>query len=224
LNRVVAYTGRHFLPMVLSLMSFSASGAGLFYSQSDTIRFPILDRYGNYYTARRTHSFDLRDTGFIRRKVEYDPIAKQYIVSEQIGDRAYRAPATFSMNEFLRLQGRQDETEYFRRRAAMLTNMNRKPKGPQFRVNNDWFNRIMGVGPDGKVRIEVKPAGYVDFLAGYQGQNIKNPTLPERARRNGGFDFNMNSQLRMDAQIGEKLKLPINYNTLANFNFDNQLK
>lgn len=28
----------------------------------------------------------------------------------------------------------------------------------------------------------------------------------------------------MDASIGEKLKLPINYNTLANFNFENQLK
>lgn len=145
-------------------------------------------------------------------------------MTERIGNRDYRAPATFSRSEFLRLQARQDENEYFRRRAAMLTEMNRKSKGPQFRVNNDWFNRIMGVGPDGKVRIEVKPAGYVDFLAGYQGQNIKNPTLPERARRNGGFDFNMNSQLQMDAQIGEKLKLPINYNTLANFNFDNQLK
>ena len=62
------------------------------------------------------------------------------------------------------------------------------------------------------------------LLAGYQGQNIKNPTLPERARKNGGFDFNMNSQLQVDANIGDKLKLPINYNTLANFDFENQLK
>lgn len=155
--------GRHLLPMVLFLMSFSASGAGTSYTQTDTIRFPISDRYGNYYTTRRTHSFDLRDTGFISRRVEYDPRTRQYIVSERIGNREYRAPATFSMSEFLRLQARQDENEYFRRRASMLTAMNRKSKGPQFRVNNDWFNRIMGVGPDGKVRIEVKPAGYVDF-------------------------------------------------------------
>ena len=34
----------------------------------------------------------------------------------------------------------------------------------------------------------------------------------------------MNSQLQVDANIGDKLKLPINYNTLANFNFENQLK
>ncbi len=33
----------------------------------------------------------------------------------------------------------------------------------------------------------------------------------------------MNAQLQVDANIGDKLKLPINYNTLANFEFENQL-
>ena len=64
----------------------------------------------------------------------------------------------------------------------------------------------------------------MDIAAGYQGQNIKNPTLPERARKSGGFDFPMNAQLQVDANIGDKIKLPINYNTLANFDFENQLK
>ncbi|HEY0059933.1 MAG TPA: cell surface protein SprA, partial [Flavisolibacter sp.] len=39
-----------------------------------------------------------------------------------------------------------------------------------------------------------------------------------------GFDFNMNAQLQVDAKIGDKINLPINYNTLANFDFENQLK
>src|SRR5436190_713108 len=97
--------------------------------------------------------------------------------------------------------------------------MNRRSFKPKFKVSNDWFNRIVGTG-----KIEIKPSGYVDLTGGYQGQNIKNPTLPERARKNGGFDFNMNSQLQVDGNIGDKLKLPINYNTLANFDFENQLK
>jgi cell surface protein SprA len=61
-------------------------------------------------------------------------------------------------------------------------------------------------------------------MAGYQGQNIENPTLPERARRNGGFDFDMNAKLNVNANIGDKLKFPINYSTISNFGFDNQLK
>ncbi len=191
---------------------------------AQTNRYPLNDRRGDPYSYPNRNTFDLRDTGYIKRNIEYDPKTKQYYIVEKIGNSYYRTPVSFSMDEFLRLQGEKDEREYFRKRAALLANMNRRLYKPKFKVSNDWFNRIMGVGPDGKVKVDIKPTGYVEMLAGYQGQTIKNPTLPERARKNGGFDFNMNSQLQMDAQIGEKLKLPINYNTLANFNFENQLK
>ena len=72
--------------------------------------------------------------------------------------------------------------------------------------------------------MDIKPQGTIDLTAGYQGQNIKNPTLPETARKNGGFDFNMDANVNIMANIGDKLKLPISYNTLANFDFENQLK
>src|SRR6186997_3489269 len=123
------------------------------------------------------------------------------------------------MKEFLDLQGHKDEQDYFKKRAALLSNMNRRIYKPKFRITDDLFKRIIGTG-----KVEIKPSGYVDLLLGYQGQNIKNPTLPERARKNGGLDFDMNSKFQVDASIGDKLKLPINYNTLANFNFENQLK
>lgn len=186
---------------------------------ADTIPYPIYDRYGDPFTYPNRNSFDLKDSSFIKRKIEYDPVTKEYYFMEKIGTRYYRTPMTFSMNEFLELKGRQDEVEYFRRRAGLLSDLNRRLYKPKFSFRNDWVNRIMGVG-----KVEIKPNGYVDIMAGYQGQNIKNPTLPERARKNGGFDFNMNSQLQVDANIGDKLKLPINYNTLANFDFENQLK
>jgi cell surface protein SprA len=190
----------------------------------DTPRYPIRDRYSDPYTNPNRNTFDLRDTSFIKRTIEYDPKTKQYYIVEKIGNKYYRTPTAFSMEEFVKLQGKKDEQDYFKKRSALLANMNRRLFKPKFKVSNDWFNRIMGAGPDGKVKIDIRPTGYVELLAGYQGQNIKNPTLPERARRNGGFDFNMNSQLQVDASIGEKLKLPINYNTLANLNFENQLK
>ncbi|MCX6209147.1 MAG: cell surface protein SprA [Bacteroidetes bacterium] len=72
--------------------------------------------------------------------------------------------------------------------------------------------------------IDIKPTGNIDILMGYQGQFTNNPTLPERARRTGGFDFDMNANVGVNANIGDKLKLPINYNTQANFDFSNQIK
>src|SRR5689334_15875106 len=123
------------------------------------------------------------------------------------------------MQEFLKLQGKKDENEYFRQRADLLSDLNRRSYKPKFAFNKDWMNRITGNG-----KVEIKPNGYVDISSGYAGQDIKNPTLPERARKTGGFDFNENAQLQVDANIGDKIKLPINYNTLANFDFENQLK
>jgi cell surface protein SprA len=185
----------------------------------DTTRFPLSDRRGDPYSYPGRTSFDFRDTAFIKKNIEYDPKTKQYYIIEKIGTQYYRTPVSFSMEEFIRLQGKKDEDDYFRKRAALLANMNRRLFKPKFRVSRDWFNRIVGTG-----KVEIKPSGYVDFLAGYQGQNVQNPTLPERARKSGGFDFNMNSQLQIDGKIGDKLNLPINYNTLATFDWENQLK
>ncbi len=189
------------------------------FQNSDTTIYPLKDRRGDPYTYPGRNSFDLRDTSFIKRNVEYDPVTKQYYVIEKIGNKHYRTPMTFSMEEFVRLQGRKDESDYFRKRANTLFDLNRRTAKPNFGFSKDWMNRITGNG-----KIDIRPSGYVDIAAGYQGQNIKNPTLPERARRTGGFDFNMNAQLQVDANIGDKIKLPINYNTLANFDFENQLK
>jgi len=185
----------------------------------DTIKNPITDRRADPYTSPAKNPFNLSDTAFIKRNVEYDPITKQYFIIEKIGSQYYRTPMTFSMKEFIELQARQDENEYFRKRANTLFELNRRNVKPNFGFSKDWMNRVTG-----NLKPQIVPSGYVDIAAGYQGQNIKNPTLPERARRTGGFDFNMNAQLQVDAKIGDKINLPINYNTLANFDFENQLK
>jgi len=196
------------------------SGVNVAFSQADTsLKYPIRDRRSDTYTSPNRNSFDFRDSGYVKRNIQYDPATNEYYIIEKIGDKYYRTPMTFTMKEFLELQGKKDENAYFRQRADLLYNLNRRKAKPVFQFNKDWMNRITGNG-----KVDIRPSGYVDIAAGYQGQVVKNPTLPERARRNGGFDFNMNAQLQVDAKIGDKINLPINYNTLANFDFENQLK
>lgn len=211
------------LRKVVAAIVFSALSVPAFagYSpfQNDTTKYPITDRRGDPYLNPNRNPFNLSDTSFVRRRVEYDPKTNQYYIIEKVGSQYYRTPATFSMKEFLDLQGKQDERNYFRKRADLLSDLNRRTYKPKFGFNKDWVNRITGNN-----KVEIRPTGYVDIAAGYQGQHIKNPTLPERARKTGGFDFNQNAQLQVEAKIGDKINLPINYNTLANFDFENQLK
>ena len=201
----------------------SSPGNNSYRFSLDTVpRYPLYDRYGDPYSYYNSNPFYLNDTSFIKKNVIYDPLTKQYYIEEKIGSHYYRTPVSYSMQEFLQMKGRIDEDEYFRKRASLLANLNRRRYKPKFGFDNSWVNRIMGNGPNAKV--EIRPQGFVELTAGYSGQNIKNPTLPERARKYGNFDFDMNSQLQVDAKIGDKLNLPINYNTLANFEFENQLK
>ena len=86
---------------------------------------------------------------------------------------------------------------------------------PHCRNGLRHFDRLFGkTGSD--LKIDIKPVGEINIRAGYQGQNVKNPTLPERARRNGGFDFDANTNFSMNASIGDKLRFPINLNSFNN--------
>jgi cell surface protein SprA len=183
----------------------------------DTMRFPLQDRRAEQGISR--NPFDLNDPSNINKTVEYDPITRQYFIVEKIGDQYFRTPTYMSFEEYLRYRAAVQERDYFRQRADVLTGLNRKNIKPKLSVSESFFNRIFGGG-----KVDVRPMGNVDIIAGYQGQNIKNPTLPERARKNGGFDFDMNANLSVLGNIGNKMKLPITYNTQANFDFENQLK
>jgi cell surface protein SprA len=213
------FTYRFFTLAVACVLSALLTQAQASPFQKGDTSHPLHDRYGDPYLFPNRNTFDLKDTGFIKRSVEYDPITKQYYIIEKIGDKYYRTPSTFTREEFLRLQGRKDEVEYFRQRANLLSDLNRRSYKPKFGFDKNWVNRITGNG-----KVEIRPTGYVDISAGYQGQKIKNPVLPERARNTGGLDFNMNAQFQVDASIGDKIRLPINYNTLATFDLENQLK
>jgi len=191
---------------------------------TDSLKYPIHDRYGDRFTNPGRSSMDLKTPINIRDSIIYDPTTKQYYIIEKIGNKYYRKPTYLTFDEFMAIQARRQEMEYFKKRSSILNNLNRKLVRPKMNVYNSLFNRIFGAGPDGIPKVEIRPQGDVNIIAGYQGQNIKNPAIPERARRNGGFDFDMNANLSVIGNIGDKLKLPINYNTLANFNFENQLK
>jgi cell surface protein SprA len=219
---------QYFTPAFIFLLFSVFLGAESYAQQpgstpADTTRYPIKDRIGDPFTYRSNNPFNFSDTAFIKRDIQYDPKTKQYYIVEKIGNSYYRTPTYMTFEEMMRFQAKQSEAEYFRKRANTLTILNRKVDRPKLRTYDKLFDRIFGVGPNG-LKVDIRPQGNVDIMAGYQGQNIKNPTLPESARKNGGFDFDMNSNINVIANIGDKLKLPINYNTLANFDFENQLK
>ena len=156
----------------------------------DSLKYPITDRRGDKLSNPGRTSLDLKDPANIKDSIEYDPVTKRYYILEKIGNSYYRKPTYLTFDEYVRLRAKRDEDDYFKKRSDVLSGLNKKMLKPKLSVTDNLFNRIFGNG-----KIEIKPQGSVDITAGYQGQNIKNPTLPERARKSGGFDFQENANV-----------------------------
>jgi cell surface protein SprA len=185
----------------------------------DSLHFPIHDRRGDQLSSFDPNSFNLRNPSNMKDSIEYDPKTNLYYLVEKIGNKYYRTPTAYTYEEYMQLTNQQSVDNYFRQRADMLSDLNRRLQQPKLDINNTLFNRLFGNG-----KIDIRPQGNVDILAGYQGQNVQNPTLPEAARKTGGLDFNMDANVNVLGNIGSKLKLPISYNTQASFDWMNQLK
>ncbi|HVX49116.1 MAG TPA: cell surface protein SprA, partial [Chitinophagaceae bacterium] len=212
-----------FIVMLAGSNRLLAQNPGKSAPKSDSLHYPLQDRRGDRFSWRNNNPFNINDTALIKQNIEYNPATNQYIITEKIGNTVYRTPMSMSFEDFWKLQNQAAEEDYFSQRSEALSMLNRQTLRPKPHIYNKLFDRIFGVGPNG-LKVDIKPEGSVNLKLGYTGQHVKNPTLPERAQRNGGLDFDMNSNVNVNASIGDKLKLPINYNTQANFDYENQLK
>ncbi len=183
------------------------------------LHFPIKDRRGDDVANPQKNNFDLKKPANQKDSIVYDPQTKRYIVYEKVGIKYYRTPVSYSFDEYWQMIAKQQEKDYFSKLSNTTNILNRGTVKPKLSIYDNLFNRLFGNG-----KINITPQGNLGITAGYQGQNINNPTLPEKARKNGGFDFNQTAQLNVNADIGGKLKFPISYNTQASFGQDNQLK
>ena len=152
------------------------------------LKYPLQDRRGDAFNYPKANNpFDLNKPGNISDSVVYDPATKRYYIYEKIGRSWYRKPTYLTFDEMVAYKTRQQEREYYQRRLNTTLNLNRRIQDPKLNIRESYFNRLFS--NTGVPKVEIRPQGNVTLTAGYIGQNIKNPTLPERARRNGGFDL-----------------------------------
>src|SRR5690606_2134908 len=71
---------------------------------------------------------------------------------------------------------------------------------------------------------DITPRGTADISIMAQHNNSANPMCNERQRRQWGFDFDQRIQMNLTGQIGDRLKITTNYNTEAQFDFENQIR
>jgi len=156
----------------------------------------------------------------IKREVEYDAKNQRYIITEKIGGQLYSIPQILTVEQYLRLVNSEIKRENWRILSnAEIAEVRRTGIIPPVKINSRVFEKIFG-----GTTIDIQPRGEAELTFLGRINKNENPLFNERQRVQSNFDFNQRIQMDVLGNIGTKMKIKMNYNTEAQFDFENQVK
>ncbi len=221
------------LPGILLLTPAVYAGYGSFsfpafqVQQQDTIRkerdislrYDFDDHSGNPYLEEPQSGLYLDLPSNIVSTVTFDPETNEYIISEKVGNFDYRLPTRMSLEEYRRYEFEKSMREYWSEKASGGGVDYRASLIPQLRIGVEAFDKVFGSNT-----IDIVPQGSAELIFGANISKIDNPALSEKLRKVTTFDFQEKIQMNVTGTIGDKMKLGVNYNTEATFDFENKTK
>lgn len=163
----------------------------------------------------------------IQTEIFYNPETQDYEFRRRAGNLNYRNPFSLSKDDYRSYEFEQSMQNYWQQRYQENFNSNIQNQSDPF---SDFLNPKLNVdivGFDkvfGSSTIDIKPRGSAELIFGLNISKVKNPALPENLQNNVTFDFDEKIQMGVQGQIGDKMKLGINYDTEATFDFENETK
>ncbi|MCB0402960.1 MAG: cell surface protein SprA [Flavobacteriales bacterium] len=161
----------------------------------------------------------LNNPSNIKSGFEYDPETGTYNYYEKIGDEYFKYPTYMDFDEYINYDSEKSLQDYWKQKSTAEDIDQTKGFRPQLTVKGEAFDRIFGGN-----KIDIRPQGSAQLSFGINRSTQDNPALPANQRSTTTFDFNQQIQLNVIGNIGEKLKVSMNYNTEATFDFENQMK
>lgn len=183
------------------------------------LRYPLKD-VPFLQLSPRPSILSLNNPSNIKRVVEFDPVTKQYIIKESLGNHMYRPPQYLTFDEFQAYENKHLLRQNWQRLSGNKLAESRMDRLiPTIYVQSEAFERIFGGNT-----IDIIPRGSADIT--FRGQRDKNdnPMFNERQRQQWGYDFDQRIQMNLTGQIGERFTLTTNFNTQAQFDFENQIR
>ena len=158
-------------------------------------------------------------------EIIFDSKLQKYIIREKIGGYYINQPIYMTPKEYREYKLRQDMLGYYKDKLSAVSGKSALAKEaqknllPTYYVNSSFFESIFGGNT-----IEVNPTGSIELKLGILSQNVENPQISEKNRKNVTFDFDQQIRASINAKVGTRLKVNANYDTQSTFDFQNQIK
>ncbi len=159
----------------------------------------------------------LRDPENISRVTEFDEKEGLYRVGTKLGNEFLEIPDLLTPEEYLKQTMQRSMQSYYR---------SRNDEEFQSREENkfDFTDMRFDLGPAEKIfgpgGVQIKTSGSAAIKLGYDISRIENPSLSVENRKSGGFDFDEQINLNINARVGDKVSMDMNYNTEATLDID----
>lgn len=183
------------------------------------LRFPFNDYSGNPYIKEAQSGLYLKLPSNISSIVTYDPEKNEYILQDKIGDFNYRTPVYMTLEEYKKFKFEQSVRKYWQERSSGEGTDYRPSFLPKLQFGVEGIDKVFGSNT-----INIIPQGSAELIFGINTSRIDNPSLSERLRKVTTFDFQEKIQMNVTGTIGDKMRLGVNYNTEATFDFENETK
>lgn len=188
---------------------------------NDTVR---VSRYRVSTTSERTSADldavtpgDLRNPENLIQSATYNEADHNYSVGTKLGDSYLDVPILMTPDEYNKWSMKKSMQAYFRKKNEVEYESSGKEK---FDFTDMHFN----LGPAEKIfgpgGVQVKTSGSASIKVGGDYKNVDNPSLSANNRKTFGFDFDEQINLNVNARVGDKINMDLNYNTEATFTFD----
>ena len=156
----------------------------------------------------------------IKREVAYDAANNRYVITERIGDKLYTPPQYLTVEQYLRMVNSDIKRENWRLFSNQeIDDIRKTGVIPEVKINSRVFEKIFG-----GTTIDIQPSGEAELTFLGRVNKNENPLFNERQRVQSNFDFTQRIQMDVVGNIGTKMKIKMNYNTMAQFDFENQIK
>lgn len=153
----------------------------------------------------------------VETKFELAPDGKGYYIYERVGGVDIKPPSYMTFDEYLKYRREKTLAEYTHEQSLQNNKEVKAGLIPSFDLGA--VTDVFGGGP-----IEIKPTGSISLQFALNRNKTANPNLSIRQQKNQYFDFDQQMQIGVQGQIGNKMKLNINQDTKATFDFENIMK
>ena len=171
------------------------------------------------YDDLQPKTADLENPENLKQEIIYNDTLGRYVIGTKMGNTWVAAPIMMDQHEFTKWTEKNLFSDYFRQKNSEIFEKKGKEKFDFTDMHFDLGPAEKIFGPGG---IRIKTQGTAEIKLGATIKNIDNPSLPIRNRKTTTIDFDEKINVNVTGSIGDKMKMNLNYNTDATFDYDAQ--